>query len=183
MTRAPRALAQRYARALLDVASGEGGKAVLALRDELRGFVPQLDAHPQLRTALAHPVLATEAKRRVVLALAERARVSPLVKRLVELLSTRDRLGLLADVAEAYAQLANAAQGVVAAEAVSAVPLAAAQKKTLEAALKGDAASVELVEHVDASLVGGLVVRAFGRTYDGSVRTRLNALRRRLAAR
>jgi F-type H+-transporting ATPase subunit delta len=108
--------------------------------------------------------------------------VSPLVKRLIELLSTRDRLALLAAVAEAYAQLANAALGVVAAEAVSAVPLAAEQKQALESALKGDAASVELVERVDPALVGGLVVSAFGRTYDGSVRTRLNALRRRLAA-
>lgn len=182
MTRAPRALARRYARALLDVASSEGGTAVSALRDELRGFVPQLDAHPQLRLALAHPALDAAAKRRVVLALAERAKVSPLVKRLIELLSARDRLGLLADVAEAYAQLANAALGVVAAEAVSAVPLAAQQKKALESALKGGAASVELVERVDPALVGGLVVHAFGRIYDGSVRTRLNALRRRLAA-
>ena len=182
MTRAPRALARRYARALLEVAAADGEKAARALRDELRGFVPQLDAHPQLRLALAHPALDAAAKRRVVLALAERAKVSPLVKRLIELLSTRDRLALLAAVAEAYAQLANAALGVVAAEAVSAVPLAAEQKQALESALKGDAASVELVERVDPALVGGLVVSAFGRTYDGSVRTRLNALRRRLAA-
>jgi F-type H+-transporting ATPase subunit delta len=182
VTRAPRALARRYARALLEVAAADGEKAVLALRDELRAFVPQLDAHPQLRLVLAHPVLGTDQKRRVVLALAERAKTSPLVKRLVELLSTRDRLGLLADVAEAFAELANTAHAVVAAEAVSAVPLAAEQKQALESALKGDAASVELVERVDPALVGGLVVRAFGRTYDGSVRTRLNALRRRLAA-
>jgi F-type H+-transporting ATPase subunit delta len=182
MTKAPRALARRYARALLDVATADGAKAVLALRDELRGFVPQLAGHAQLELALAHPGLGADQKRRLVLALADRARASALVKRLVELLSTRDRLTLLAAVAEEYAELANAAQGVVAAEAVTALPLAPAQKKALEAALKGDAASVELSERVDPAIVGGLVVRAFGRTYDGSVRTRLSALRRRLAA-
>jgi F-type H+-transporting ATPase subunit delta len=182
VSRAPQALARRYARALLEVAREEGENAVLALRDELRGFVPQLASHPQLRTALANPVLGAEVKRRVLLALAERAQASPLVKRLVEVLGTRDRLELLAHVAEAYARLANAALGVVAAEAVSAVPLAAQQKQALESALKGGAASVELVERVDPAIVGGLVVSAFGRTYDGSVRTRLNALRRRLAA-
>ncbi len=182
MSSAPRALARRYARALVEVATADGAKAVLSLRDELRGFVPQLAGHAQLKLALAHPGLGADQKRRLVLALADRAKVPPLVKRLVELLSTRDRLTLLEAVAEEYAELANAAQGVVAAEAVTAVPLAAAQKKALEAALKGSASSVELRERVDPSLVGGLVIRAFGRTYDGSVRTRLAALRRRLAA-
>ena len=182
VSRAPQALARRYARALLEVARTEGENAVLALRDELRGFVPQLASHPQLRLALANPVLGADVKRRVLLALAERAQASPLVKRLVEVLGTRGRLELLAHVAEAYARLANAALGVVAAEAVSAVPLVAQQKQALESALKGGAASVELVERVDPAIVGGLVVSAFGRTYDGSVRTRLNALRRRLAA-
>jgi F-type H+-transporting ATPase subunit delta len=164
------------------VASADGGKGALALRDELRAFVPQLDRHPQLRLALAHPALAPEQKRRLMLALADAAKVTPLVKRLVELLSTRDRLELLPDVVEAYATLVNTAHGVVAAEAISAVPLAEDQQQALEATLKGAFTSVELRTSVDPALVGGLVVRAFGRTYDGSVREHLAALRRRLAA-
>lgn len=182
MSRPPRALARRYARALLYVASQGEGQGVLALRDELRAFAQQLDGHPQLRRALAHPTLAAERKRRLVLALADAAKATPLLKRLLELLSSRVRLSLLPDVAEAYAELANAARGVVAAEVASAVPLAAGQAQALERALKGNAASVELRTRVEPALVGGLVVRAFGRTYDGSVRERLAALRRRLAA-
>jgi F-type H+-transporting ATPase subunit delta len=181
VSRPPRSIARRYARALLDVANEGGRRGVLALRDELRAFVPQLD-HPQLRTTLAHPALGAEPKRRLMLALAEAAKVTPLVKRLVELLSARDRLALLPDVAEAYADLANAAHGVVAAEVASAVPLGAERRKALESALKGKAKSVELRTRVEPALVGGLVVRAFGRTYDGSVREQLAALRRRLAA-
>ena len=182
MSRPPRSLARRYARALVEVANAESGERALALRDELRAFVPQLEGHPQLRLALAHPALGAEQKRRLVLALADAAQVTPLVKRLVELLSTRDRLALLPDVAEAYAALANAAHGVVSAEVASAVPLAAAQEQALESALKGAFASVELRTRVEPALVGGLVVSAFGRTYDGSVRAQLAALRRRLAA-
>jgi len=178
--RPPRFLARRYARALLDVANEGGRRGVLALRDELRAFVSQLDK-PQLKRALAHPALGAEPKRRLMLALAKAAKLKPLAKRLVELLSTRDRLSLLPDVAEAFAELANAAHGVVAAEVTSAVPLGAVQKKALEAALKGSGASVELITTVEPALVGGLVVRAFGRTYDGSVREQLKALKRRLA--
>jgi F-type H+-transporting ATPase subunit delta len=182
VSRPPRSLARRYARALAEVASAESGERALALRDELRAFVPQLEGHPQLRLALAHPALGTEQKRRLLLAIADAAQVTPLVRRLVELLSTRDRLALLPDVVEAYAEIANAAHGVVAAEVASAVPLAAEQRRALETALKGAAASVELRTRVEPALIGGLVVSTLGRIYDGSVREHLAALRRRLAA-
>jgi F-type H+-transporting ATPase subunit delta len=178
----PRSLARRYARALLEVAASEGRAAALALRDELRGFVPQLLAHPQLQQALAHPALGAEPKRRLVLALADAAKLSPLARRLVDLLGARGRLWLLPDVAAAYAELANAAHGVVAAAVVSAAPLADAQKQGLARALAGAGQEVELAARVDPALLGGVVVRAHGRTYDGSVRTRLEALRQRLAA-
>lgn len=182
VSRAPRALARRYARALFDVVSAQGRDAVLALRDELRGVVPLVAGHAELQRALVHPGLAAEAKQRLVRALAERAGASALVVRLVELLSARDRIALLPDVAETYARLANAAHGVVSAEVVSAVALAEAQRTALAEALGGERAGVELQTQVDPALVGGLLVRVGGRTYDGSVRTRLVALRRRLAA-
>lgn len=182
MNRAPRALARRYAKALLEVATASGKDSVLPLRDELRAFVPLVEGHEALRRALAHPALPAEQKRRVVLALAKRAEASPLVQKLVALLSTRDRLPLLPEVAAAYAVLANAAHGVVAAEAVSARPLRNAERQALGAALAGQNGSVELSTEVEPALVGGLVVRVAGRTYDGSVRTQLQALRRRLAA-
>jgi len=177
-----RALARRYARALLQVADAKGKATALELRDELRDFAAQLDAHPALRRTLARPGLPLEPKRRIVLALAEQAQTSPLVRKLIEVLATRDRLALLGEVAAAYVELANAARGVVTAQVVSAVPLAAAQQQALEQALAGAGGSVELTNEVEPSLVGGLVIRMAGRTYDGSVRTRLNALRRRLAA-
>jgi F-type H+-transporting ATPase subunit delta len=91
-------------------------------------------------------------------------------------------MALLPDVAESYAVLANAAQGVVSAEAFSAVVLPEAQRTALAAALGGRRAGVELRTQVDPALVGGLLVRVGGRTYDGSVRTQLAALRRRLAS-
>ena len=182
MTRSTGALARRYARALLDVAAAKGRTTPLELRDELRGFASELEAHAGLRRALAEPTLGAEAKRKLVTALADAAKASPLLSTLVEVLAARDRLGLLGEVAAAYSDLANASQGVVAAEVVSAVPLAPAQRKALEQALAGQAGSIELTSEVEPGLVGGLVIRMAGRTYDGSVRTRLAALRRRLAA-
>jgi F-type H+-transporting ATPase subunit delta len=175
VTGAPRALARRYARALLDVAGDEA----LALRDEIRTFGRLVEGHPALRRVLLHRALGEDPRRRVLVAVAEQAGASALLRRLVDLLASRDRLSLLPDVVEAYAELANAAHGVVSAEVVSAVPLASGQREALATAL---GRSVEVRSHVDPGVVGGLVVRVGGTTYDGTVRTRLAALRRRLAS-
>jgi F-type H+-transporting ATPase subunit delta len=84
-------------------------------------------------------------------------------------------------VAEAYAALANATRGVVSAEVVSARPLPEAQRRALAAAL-GAGAEVEFRTRVEPDTIAGLLVRVGGTTYDGTVRARLAALRRQLAA-
>jgi len=177
-----RALARRYARALFDAAARQGPQTPLALRDELRAFAPLLAGHAELRHALQQPGLGAEPRRRVLAALAGRAGGSVLLRRLVELLASRDRVALLPDVALAYAEIANAARGVVSAEAVSAVALPEAQARALAAALGGPGGPAELRCRVDPDLIGGLQVTVGGKTYDGTVRTHLRALRRRLAA-
>ena len=181
MTRSAGALASRYARALLSVVDASGKDAALALKQELRDLAALVE-NREVKRVLVQPAISAEVKRRVVMALAERASASALVRKLLELLASRDRLTLVGEVAAAYAGLANAAHGVVAAEVVSAAPLQPAQQQALVAALATKAGSVELTSEVEPALLGGLVVRVAGRTYDGSVRTRLLALRRRLAA-
>jgi len=179
VTGAPRTLARRYGRALLNVAERQGPNAALTLRDELRTFAGSVAGHPELRRAVLHPGLGTEAKARLLAAVADRAGASTLVRRLLDLLAVRDRVALLEDVVEAYAGLANAALGIVSAEAVSAVALPDPQRRALAAAL-GDA--VELRTRVAPHLLGGLLVRVGAKTYDGTVRTRLDTLRQRLVA-
>jgi F-type H+-transporting ATPase subunit delta len=180
MSGSPHALARRYARALLEVADAQGGNAALALRDELREFEPLLQGSAELRGALLHPGVSAEQKRRLLAAIAERAGASPLLVRLLDLLGIRDRASLLPDVVRAYAELANARRGVVSAEVASAVPLPEHQRRALAAALGGGGAGVELQARVAPELLGGIVVRTGGRTYDGTVRTALTTLRRRL---
>ena len=182
MTGTAHSLARRYARALFDAASGEGKEAPLALRDELRAFVPRLTGHAQLRHALQHPGLGAEPRRRVLAALADRASASVLLRRLLDLVATRDRVALLPNIVEAYADFANAARGVVSAEAVCAVAPTEEQSRALAVALGGPAGPAELRTRVDRELIGGLLVTVGGKTYDGTVRTHLRALRRRLAA-
>jgi F-type H+-transporting ATPase subunit delta len=178
-----RALARRYARALVDVAEARGKDVALALRSELVAFAGLLREHPDLARALEHPALAADARRRVLAAVCEQVGASDLLRRLADLVAARDRVALLPLVAETYGDMLNERRGVVSARATSAVALAAGQQQALAAALsRACGLEVELQARVEPEVLGGLVVRMGGKTYDGTVRTQLEALRRRLAA-
>ena len=180
MKRQSLAAARRYARALLDVAQDQANPA--AVREELRALRRLLEQHAELAEALAHPALAAE-KKRGVLGAAFANKLSGPVMRLLELLVERGRLGLLPAIESAYAALFNAQRGVAAAEAVSAVPLDAQDRHALKTALeRASGLEIELATREDPALLGGLLVRVGGRSYDGSVRERLRALRERLRA-
>ena len=180
MTRGAPGTARRYARALLDVAL-EKGEAE-ALRAELQAMVALIAAHEDLAGLLANPAVSVERKKKLVSAVASRAKASDLLTRLLTMMGERDRLDLLPMVAAAYAKLWNAHRGVVAAEAVSATPLDETQTHAVSRALgAATGREVDLSARVDPRLLGGMLVNMEGRTYDGSVRARLLALRRTLA--
>jgi F-type H+-transporting ATPase subunit delta len=170
--------ARRYARALLDVAVERGDPA--AVRRDLGAIASALAAHGGLRAVLVHPAVASGRKKAVCRALFE-GKVEELSLRLLDLLAERGRLDLLPGIERSYAALFNERRGVVAAEAVTAVPLEDAQGAALEEAIRrATGKGVELAAGVDPSVLGGVLLRMGGRVYDGTVRTRLRALRERL---
>jgi F-type H+-transporting ATPase subunit delta len=173
--------ARRYARALLEVSfsSAEGDPA--ALRRDLEQASSLLDSRRDLAEALASPAVPAEAKRRLIDAVWREG--GALLRRLLTLLVERGRVALLPAIATTYAELWNAARGVLPAQAISAVPLSAGQLQAVERALGRIARrDVELEASVDPAVMGGLMVRIGGLVYDGTVRGRLRALRERLAA-
>ncbi len=177
-----RALARRYAKALLDVARAEGQEPASLVR-ELSGLVRLMEDNPGLRRALLQPTLKAPARRRLVGALAEAGKGSGLLRRLLEMLASRDRLALLPALAEEFARAASALQGRVSAEAVTAVPLGEPQRAALSRALGAAVGkTVDLDTRVDPALLGGVLVKLGGRRYDGSVRGQLAALRARLSS-
>jgi F-type H+-transporting ATPase subunit delta len=181
MKRASPAAARRYARALLDLATQAGDPA--ALREDLRSARVVLASEPRLAGLLASPALATDARKRLLGAVFAERGASALLVRLLELLAERRRMELLPAIVDAYGALWNAQRGVASAEAVSARPLAEDERRALVAALeKTTGLGIELETREDPSLLGGLLVRVAGRSYDGSVRARLRALRARLTA-
>jgi F-type H+-transporting ATPase subunit delta len=177
-----RPVARRYARALLDVSLAQPRDGA---PDKVRGDLEALSRvfreHKDLTAVFQNPAIGVEAKTKITAALASKASATPIVNRLLSVLAERDRLSLLPLVAEAFVEVWNAQRGVTAAEAVTAIELEPGQTGALAAALgKAAGREVELQARVDPQVLGGLVVRMGGKTYDGSVRGRLTALREAL---
>jgi len=95
----------------------------------------------------------------------------------VRLLVENRRLSLLPEIVAQFEQRRAEAEGRVEVDVVSAFTLDPAQLKTLEQALtRKFGRAVQLHTRTDATLVGGVVIRAGDTVIDGSVKGRLNAL-------
>ena len=95
----------------------------------------------------------------------------------VNLLVQNDRLEAMADIEQQYAELVAKAQASVNAEVITAIALSDSQKASLEAALQQRLGlKVSLHESVDATLIGGAVVKAGDLVIDGSAKGRIEKL-------
>ena len=175
------ALARQYARAFVEVAASEG--TLEAATRELGDLAGVVESTPALQQALTNPALGGDQKRLLARAVFG-GRTSTLVMRLLELLASRGRAGLVAGVAHEAANLADARRGIVTAHAVSAVALDASQQSALLGALRTLAGrEVRLETSVAPDTLGGIRIMMDGRVYDGTVRQRLSALRDQIAGR
>jgi F-type H+-transporting ATPase subunit delta len=169
--------ARRMARALLDVAERKGEAP--AVQAGLRKAAAALRDLPELNSVLGNPALPVERRKRIVAAVF--AGSPDLARRLLELLVAHDVIGLLPQVEQAYSAQWNARRGVVTAEAVTAVPLDPSLSTALEQAIrKTTGLTAELRGKTDAAVLGGVLLKMEGRTYDGTVQGWLQALRRAL---
>jgi F-type H+-transporting ATPase subunit delta len=171
------AAARRIARALLDVAESQGQAA--ALQGGLRETAAAIRDLPELRSVLSNPALSVERRKRVVAAVFKDA--PELLLRLLDLLLARDAVALLPQIEQSYTHQWNERRGAVTAQAVTAAPLDPAVGRRLEQAIhKTTGLTAELRSEVDPAILGGVLLNMGGRTYDGTVRGRLRALRQTL---
>jgi F-type H+-transporting ATPase subunit delta len=110
--------------------------------------------------------------------------VNPLAIKLVLLLASKNRLSSLDDIADEYQRLVDnyrGVEGTETAEITTAVPLDNDyQIKLAQRITEIIGKPVVLKPKVDASIVGGIIIRVGDKLIDGSVRSKLAALRKEL---
>ncbi len=109
------------------------------------------------------------------------AGVDPLVLNLARLLVHRGRTALADQIAEAFQELVDAERGIAHALVTTAVPLSDDETKAVAEKLSEISGKQMVVEtQVDEGIIGGLVARIGDKLIDGSTRSQLMALKRRL---
>ena len=170
----------QYANALADIALAQGAAAP-ALK-QLADFGALYAESEALRNVLASPGVPREAKHGVIEKLAARMGASKIIRNFLFVVIDHRRSALLPKIIETFEDVVQKRQGIAEAEIASAVELTAAQKKEMAQKITDMTGKrVETKYAVEPGLLGGAVVRIGDTIYDGSLRSRLNELRARLA--
>jgi F-type H+-transporting ATPase subunit delta len=171
-----KALAERYAGALVDVAL-ENHQADL-VKQELSAFVAMVRESPELHSFLANPAIARATKHAAIEQLVARMGASRTLRNYLFVIVDQRRAGLLVEIEQAFSRILDARQGITQAAVTSAAELTPAERAELVAVLtKLTGEKVQAQFATDTSLIGGAVVRIGSTIYDGSVRTQLERMR------
>jgi F-type H+-transporting ATPase subunit delta len=122
-----------------------------------------------------------ETKTNLMTGILDRTQPGLLVRNFILLLLKNDRLHHFDLICNHYDRLANAQLGRITAYVTTAVELDADQYQTIEQRVAAATQKeVQLDRQIDPSILGGVIVRIDNTVLDGSLRGRLNRLRREL---
>lgn len=174
-----RKVAARYAEALLRTAKPAGSLAGCA--ESYAGVLEVMAANRDLVIFLDSPQV-REQEKKEVLQKVFGPRLEPLLLDFFNLLLDRNRIELLRDIGEVFAELVEADQGLVRARVVTAIALPAdLETKLRDKLAQVTGKNVVLEKKVDPAVLGGVCVTLGDRIIDGTVRTNLDSLRKKLA--
>jgi len=165
--------ARPYARAVFELATSESANA--AWSDAL-ALMSALVVHDDMREMLDSPTLGADQKAQLLIDVCD-GKLSATQQNLLRTLAENGRFALLPDIAALYEVMRAEAESKIEALVKSAHPLSEAQQQSIIAALKKKLGrEVTLVTEVDATLIGGVVIRAGDLVIDGSAQAKLASL-------
>ena len=179
-----RNVARRYAKGLLDAAVDAGeGTDEQQLSEQLSNLSRVVGSHDGLQLVLINPAIGWERKANIVAEIADRLHLQGLLRSFLRLLAEKERLDHLHLIAEVFSNMVDEHRGVVTAQVATPLeldsPQAAAVQQRLANALGRE---VRLKTKTEPELLGGLVTRIGDVVYDGSLRSHLARIRRRLGS-
>jgi F-type H+-transporting ATPase subunit delta len=170
-------VAGRYASALFSLAQDE--READSVADALTRFDALIAESPDLERMVRSPVFSAADQLKALDVILAEAQISAVAATFIRLVTAKRRLFFIREMIADYRKLYDTARGVTRAHVTSAAALTdanvAALKESLRAASGGR--EVDLDMKVDPSIIGGLIVKLGSRMVDGSLKTKLNAIR------
>jgi F-type H+-transporting ATPase subunit delta len=175
----PSAILGRYSQSLAEVASEE--KLEQAVSEDLKTFSEIFRAVPDLLGVFHAPGIPREAKEKLLAELMAKYPVSLITSNFLRILLQHHRILYFQLIAEGYSRSVNERKGIVSARVTAAAPVSPENLRALEAKLAEVTGKLVQIEaRTDAGLLGGVVVQIGSTIFDGSIRTQLAEMRRRL---
>lgn len=165
----------RYAKAALELAQDQ--KSLKEVSSDMLSITKILADSKELRDMLQNPVVRSSDKKEVLNKVIKSQH--KITGSLINTLITNKRINLLADVATKFNQQYDELRGTQVAKVTTAVPLTNDLKQKVLLKVKElTSKEVELENIVDASILGGFILRIGDIQYNASIASKLNRLKR-----
>lgn len=170
-------VAGRYASALFSLA--QDNRQIESIADSLAKFDALVAESPELERLVRSPVFSAAEQLKALDAVLARVGIDGYAANFIKLVTSKRRLFLIREMVADYQKLYDAHRGLTRAEVTSVAPLSDANVAALKDSLRNISGGreVDLSIKLDASIIGGLIVQVGSRMVDGSLRTKLNAIR------
>lgn len=169
---------RRYAQAIFALAKEQN--KLEQWSQDLETIVSVL-AEPEVQNFLENPKTSRESKQQFVTNTLS-GRTNPEALNLARLLIQRERQSHVTGIKDEFVRLWNQERGIVEAEVTVAESLSPDEEKAIQQKLSAlTGRTVTIRTSVDPAIMGGLVARVGDTLIDGSVRTRLQNLKKQLA--
>lgn len=168
----------RYAKAILEIADSKGVASEVSA--DMTLIATTITGNSELTHFIQNPLIKTETKKNVVIEVF--ASVNPVTQSLFHLLLENKRFEILAAIAVEYNNLFDVMNGVEVAKVTTAFPMdAALEAKVLAKIATFSDKKVTIENTVDASIIGGFILRIGDKQYNASIADRLQVLKRELS--
>jgi F-type H+-transporting ATPase subunit delta len=172
----PGVIARRYATALLELGTESG--QLDSLVEELHRAAQAYETSPELRSALANPLIAVEAKKAILSELGQRLGLGQASRNTLAMLLDRRRIQALPAIAARLREMADEKRGILRAEVLTAMPLPEEYFTQLQQQLERvTGRRIALDRKLEPALICGVVARVGDTVYDGSLVARLRQMK------
>lgn len=168
-----------YSHALFSLAKEQGDAVLQQTRSDLRQCAVLFSLNPDLTRLLSLPTVSAEERIAVAKKIFGDEGLTP---RLICLLIDHKRIGYLGEIADTFDGQMLDYQNMAEVTVTTAVAMTPEQKERLRTALEQKLRrTVRITEHIDRSILGGVIVKYGDTRIDNSVKYRLDALKERLS--
>lgn len=171
--------AQPYAKALYEVVSHRPDGDLEAAASELAAVAEAFASVPDLQRVLVVPTVPPETKTAILDEVLTELGVSDVIRRFVHVVQQHYRTAQLTEIASAFRDVVDRAQGRARARVESATALSSEEKAELVRAMERLSGSSVVAEFAqDPELLGGFRIRVGSKIFDGSLDAQLDRLSR-----